>query len=257
MKNIQLSIITLISMGFLGYSGGDIAVVTPYESDDIQNATDAAVPYIEPIEEEVVVVPNPTPTPIVQIPTPQPKPQPKKSIYSNGFYVGLGITGTRYNGSCKCTTSTSSIPTKVTNRETNIALLGRVGYDFNQYIGIEVRGMKSIAREKDFSLSHIGLFLKPMIPIGNITNFYTLIGVAKTKTNGNIPKVDAESIAYGGGFEIDLSKDVPKNGRYSREFNGKGDQESGIGLFIDYERLVAKKSSPDLDSISAGVTYDF
>jgi len=58
-------------------------------------------------------------------------------------------------------------------------------------------------------------------------------------------------------LEVDLSKDTPKEGRYSRVFDGKGDQEKGIGLFFDYERLIVKKNSPDLDTLSAGVTYDF
>jgi len=247
MKNIQLSIITLISMGFLGYGGGDIAVVTPYESNDISMAIDEAVPYIEP---------TPTPTPIIQIPIKKVF-KPKKEINPSGFYVGLGITGNRYKGSCKCTTPTNSIPTKITNKERNLGVLGRVGYDFNPYFGIEARGIRSVAEDNDFKLSHIGLFLKPMIPIGNITNLYGILGVAKTKVTGNIPKVDAESVAFGGGLEFDLSKDIPKDGRYSRSFDGKGDQEKGVGFFLDYERLVVKKNTPDLDSISAGVSYDF
>ncbi len=64
-------------------------------------------------------------------------------------------------------------------------------------------------------------------------------------------------MAYGAGVELDLSEDVPRNGRYSRDFDGEGDQEQGIGLFIDYERLVAEKNTPNLDTFTAGVTYDF
>ncbi len=246
MRNIQLSIITLISMGFLGYGGGDIAEVTPYESNDINMAIEEATPYIEP---------TPTPTPIIlKVVKPQ-----KKEIIPSGFYVGLGITGNRYKDSCKCTTATSTslITQKITNKESNLALLTRVGYDFNPYIGIEARGIRSIADDNDFKLSHIGLFLKPMIPIGDITNLYGILGMAKTKVTGNIPRVDTESVAFGGGLEFDLSKDVPKEGRYSRKFDGKGDQEKGVGFFLDYERLVVKKDAPNLDTLSAGVSYDF
>ncbi len=59
------------------------------------------------------------------------------------------------------------------------------------------------------------------------------------------------------GIEIDISKDVPKKGRYNRPFDGHGDQESGLGLFLDYERMVVKEDAPRLDSVSAGLTYDF
>ncbi len=249
MKNIQLSIITLISTGFLCYGGGDIAEVTPYESNDINMAIEEATPYIEP-------TPTSIPTPIIKK-IPQKVVKLKKGINPSGFYVGLGITGSRYKDSCKCTTPTNSIPTKITNKERNLAILTRVGYDFNPYIGIEARGIRSVAEDDDFKLSHIGLFLKPMIPIGDITNLYGILGVAKTKVTGNIPKVDAESAAFGGGLEFDLSKDIPKEGRYSRKFDGKGDQEKGVGFFLDYERLVVKKNTPDLDTLSAGVSYDF
>jgi len=69
--------------------------------------------------------------------------------------------------------------------------------------------------------------------------------------------VNAKSFAWGFGAEVDLTSDEPKEGRYNREFDGQGDQESGLGLFIDYERLVAKSNAPDLDTINTGISYDF
>jgi len=96
-----------------------------------------------------------------------------------------------------------------------------------------------------------------MLPVGNSTNIYGLIGAGKTKTKGSMPHVDSKSLALGAGIEVDLSRDIPKNGRYSRNFDGHGDQEKGVGLFVDYERMVAKKHAPILDAVSAGVTYDF
>jgi len=240
MKNIKLSIITLIFLGTFCYGGGDIYhTVTPYEQEDIQLAQDAVV---EPVIPKPIVI-----KPIVQ----ETKPIKKeiKEISPSGFYVGLGITGSRYDSNCNC-------PTK-SDIENSIAVVGRVGYDFNPYIGIEARGMKSIAYDSGASITHAGLFLKPMLPIGQLTNLYALLGASKTKTTGNLTQVDAEGLAMGGGVEVDLSKDTPKEGRYSRPFDGKGDQEKGIGLFLDYERLIMKKNSPDLDTLSAGVTYDF
>jgi opacity protein-like surface antigen len=99
-----------------------------------------------------------------------------------------------------------------------------------------------------------------MLPVGNTTNIYGLVGLAKTKVksnNGKTPKVNADGLALGIGMEMDLSKDIPKDGRYSRSFDGQGDQEKGLGLFVDYERMLVKKNAPDLDAVSAGVTYDF
>jgi OOP family OmpA-OmpF porin len=241
-------------MTLLGYSGGDITEVTAYETYDTSKALEEATPYIE---YEPVTLATPTPSPIVEM-EPVTKFPTKKQIYPSGFYVGLGITSNNYNDSCKCGDTPNSIHTKArTIRESKYGVLGRVGYDFNRYVGIEARLLRNISDGDDFSLSHMGLFVKPMYPIGNITNIYALLGFAKTTIKGNIPKMDTESMAYGAGVELDLSEDVPRNGRYSRDFDGEGDQEQGIGLFIDYERLVAEKNTPNLDTFTAGVTYDF
>jgi len=55
--------------------------------------------------------------------------------------------------------------------------------------------------------------------------------MAKTKTSGGYPKVDSESLALGVGWVWYL-KDRPKSGKYSRNFDGPGDQERGFGLFL-------------------------
>jgi len=97
-----------------------------------------------------------------------------------------------------------------------------------------------------------------MYPISNDVNVYALGGYAKTTTDGDgRQRVDSNSFAWGAGLEYDLGSDTAKEGRYDRAFDGYGDQESGFGLFADYERLIQKSGSPDLDTINVGVTYDF
>ena len=241
MKNIKLSIIALISIGTLTYAGGEFSIITPYEKEDIALATDAVEEPI--VVEPTVVKPKLTPPPQVT-----PKVEPK-DITPSGFYAGLGITGVRYDTACNCKVGAGT--------EKSVAIIGRVGYDFNRYIGIEARGVRTIAKDDGAKISHTGLFIKPMVPIMNYTNLYALIGASKTSTKGELQEVSAEGLALGGGLEVDLSTDRAKEGKYSREFDGEGDQERGVGLFIDYERLIVKENSPDIDTISAGVTYDF
>ena len=236
----KLSIIAIIFIGTLSYAGGEFSIITPYETKDIELATDA-------VEEEVVVKPQPIVIKPKVIPPPV-KSKPK-DINPSGFYAGLGITGIRYDTACKCKNGSGS--------DDNIALVGRVGYDFNRYIGIETRGMKTIAQEDGAKVSHIGLFVKPMVPIMNYTNIYALIGAAKTSTTGKLQNISAEGLALGAGVEVDLSTDKAKDGKYSREFDGEGDQEKGLGLFLDYEKLIVKDNAPDIDTVSLGVTYDF
>ena len=238
MKNIKLSLMVLMALGTFAYAGGDLVTVSPYETEDVEIAEEA---YVEPIVEPVVI--EPTPAPVVVAP------KPVKDIYANGFYAGLGIAASRYETNCNCAAKSGIDKT--------VGVMARVGYDFNKYVGIEARGIKTNWKADGGQVSHAGLFLKPMVPIGDATNIYALVGMAKTKTTGHLRTTDAETVALGAGVEVDLSKDTPKDGRYNRAFDGKGDQEKGLGLFADYERMVVKAGAPDLDAVSAGVTYDF
>ena len=239
MKNIKLSLIALMALGTFAYAGGDLVTVSPYETEDVELAEEA---YVEPAPVVEPVV-TPIPEPVVVTP------KPVKDIYANGFYAGLGIATSRYETNCNCATKSGV--------DTTVGVMARVGYDFNKYVGIEARGIKTNWKADGGQVSHAGLFLKPMVPVGDATNIYGLVGVAKTKTTGHLRTTDAEAVALGAGVEVDLSKDTPKDGRYNRAFDGKGDQEKGLGLFADYERMVVKSGAPDLDAVSAGVTYDF
>ena len=193
MKNIKLSITALIAIGNMVYAGGDIAPVTYYQTND---AMEASVAYeemsvaptyveestVEPIYEPSEPVYEPKPV-VVEVPTPKsppkvverPIPVPISSpqgISPSGFYAGLGITGSRYQSSCDCPTDSSSGSLGVqsykkqsSGKENNVALLARIGYDFNRYIGLEFRGMKTVGSTNNADISHVGLFLKPMLPI--------------------------------------------------------------------------------------------
>jgi OOP family OmpA-OmpF porin len=241
MKNSKLSFIAFVTLTTLAHAGGDFEVVTPYESEDIKNVEEMVV---EEVVQPVVKTPVIVETAVVE------EPKNLKSIYANGFYAGLGITATRYKTSCRSRCANAGI-------DKTIGILGRVGYDFNQYIGLEARGIKTSLKDNGGTVKHAGVFIKPMLPIGDKSNLYGLVGLAKTTTQGKLQRTDAETLALGAGIEVDLSKDSPKDGRYNREFDGQGDQEKGIGLFVDYEKMVVKSGAPALDALSAGLTYDF
>jgi len=253
MKNIKLSMAALLAMSSLSFAGGDFTVVTPYEVEDVVMAEEA---YVEPeiveayVEPKIEVIPEPAPVVVApKVKAVEPVPVPVKNIKANGFYAGLGIAGARYSTSCKgCSNS---------GEDKTAGLMARVGYDFNKYVGLEARGLKTNWKSEGGKVEHAGVFVKPMIPVGDATNVYGLVGLAKTKTKGYLQKTDSKSLALGAGVEVDLSADTPKDGRYGRAFDGKGDQEKGVGVFVDYERMVVKSSAPHLDAVSAGVTFDF
>jgi OOP family OmpA-OmpF porin len=278
MKNLKLSLITVVLLGGISYGGGEFITPTTYEIEDEVVAEEFFVEepiyeeevyvepkpvYVEPQSDYIVPTPKsvPIPEPVVIKPKPvvvlppvvkvRPKPKPK-NISTNGFYAGIGITGVKYENNCKCKNGL-----KAKNKDTTYGIVGRVGYDFNEYIGVEARGSRTDWDNDGSKVKHAGVYVKPMLPIGNSSNLYGLVGVAKTTVNGRMPTVNAEGLALGVGVEVDLSKDSPKDGKYARDFDGHGDQETGLGVFVDYERMHVKSNSPDLDAISAGVTYDF
>ena len=249
MKQVKLSIIAILAMGSFAYAGGDIAPVTEFETEDAA----LAETYVEPtVEEEYVApveTPAPAPAPIAVKPKPVPV-VPVKNIKANGFYAGLGIAGAQYKSNCDSTCSKSG-------KDKTVGVMARVGYDFNKYVGLEARGIRTNWKADGGKVKHAGIFVKPMYPVTDATNVYGLVGVAKTKTDGHLQKTNAETLALGAGVEVDLSADRAKEGRYNRAFDGQGDQEKGLGVFLDYERMAVKSGAPDLDAVSAGVTYDF
>jgi len=249
MKKLNILLAATVAVSSLAYAGGDILPLELEEEEVYVPVEEYIAPVVEPIPEPIpepvakpVVV---TPQPVVVTPTPV-----VESILPLGLYVAAGLVGARYDPNCGCAGKGDT--------DSTAGLMGRVGYDFNEYVGLEGRGMRTNWKSEGGKLKHAGLFLKPMYPVSNDFNLYGLAGYAKTTTEGTTRRrVDAETFAWGGGLEYDLGSDKAREGRYSRVFDGYGDQEHGWGLFADYERLVQKSGSPDLDTVSAGITYDF
>jgi len=241
MKKLNIVFATTVAVSNLVYAGGDILPAV-FETEEVYVPVEKPVEVVAPVAEvvEPVVIPQPVPIPV----------EPLKEIIPLGLYAGLGLTLARYNPSCGCAITGDVDKTA--------GVIGRVGYDFNQFIGVEARGIRTNWNSNGGKFKHYGAFVKPMYPIGDSVNAYGLAGLASTKTEGTSRQLmDVEGFAWGAGLEYDLGADSAKKGRYSRDFDGYGDQEGGWGLFADYERLFQKSGSPDLDTISAGVTYDF
>ncbi len=231
-------IITSLSINLL-YGGGDILPLSVDREEIIPSESDIGLSEKKPFTLPASAKKSTT---LIS--------HPKKNIHPLGLYIAAGVTAARYDPNCTCLMKGSVDKTA--------GLIGRIGYDFNQYFGVEARGVKTKWSSEGGDLEHYGAFLKPMYPLSNAVNIYGVAGYAKTKTPGvTRRKVDTEALAWGLGLEYDLGADTPKEGRYAREFDGYGDQERGWGLFVDYERLVQKSGSPDFDTINVGITYDF
>jgi len=139
----------------------------------------------------------------------------------------------------------------------------RLGYDFNNYFGIEARGLRTFGNNVFSKVTHYGLYLKPQYHFADQANVYGLLGYGHTVvdyTNGirssHNPK---NGLSFGGGIEYDFGKDKPLEGVYDRVFDGQGDQEKGWGMWIDVQHLLRNEGVMHTDSniVSVGITYDF
>lgn len=179
-----------------------------------------------------------------------------ETVNPNPWYVGVGFIWGRFHG---CNNG-------CVYEDVTYGAMVRGGYEWNQYIGVEARAMRTFWGEDTLGgerLQHVGLFVKPSYPLGEDTNVYGLLGYGWTKTitdNQYLPKIDEKGFSWGIGFEYDFSDkddDFDEDTYYDRTFDGQADQEKGWGLFVDYQRLMVKSGMPDLDVISIGITYDF
>ena len=178
--------------------------------------------------------------PATSEPLPVPAPAPVAS--SAPFYAGLGLVAAKLSIDC------ADHP-NCHYEDVTYGIMARVGYDFNDYFGLEARYARTFWDKGPFGgtpLEHYGIFLKPQLPLGKKANLYGLIGYGKTKNLGNgyrLTYLKSESgVSAGIGFEYQLSDK---------------EDRAGWNLFFDYQRLLVKSSAPDLDMISAGVKYKF
>jgi OOP family OmpA-OmpF porin len=209
MKKTTLSIVALIALSSQSYAGGDILPVQEYEAETIVVEVEPAVKVVEPVVKEVKPeVVAPLAAALVED--------------NSNWYVGAGlVAGRTKNIDCE---------------DITYGLMAKVGYDFNEYVGVEARGLVTNWEYEGSKIKHVGAFVKPQYPLSEDINLYGLVGYAKTTTS-HVQNIDETGLAYGAGVEYALSDDM--------------------NMFVDYERLIDKSNLPDLEALSLGVSFDF
>lgn len=175
----------------------------------------------------------------------------------SSFYLGIGFSTANFkacDGDC-------------TYEDKTYGGILRAGYDFNEYIGIEARVLRTFLDKGPFGgapLQHMGIYVKPQYPLGDRFNIYGLLGYGYTENLGNGARLSYFDSDYGFsvglGMEYDLSDkqgDFLKTVIYNREFDGHADQGRGWSLFLDYQYLLTKSNVPDMFVVSFGLKYDF
>jgi OOP family OmpA-OmpF porin len=173
------------------------------------------------------------------------------------IYIGIGaIAAFISRDACPCADEGSEI------EDHRYGGVVRAGWDFNQYVGIEARALKTFGSDTFSTTEHYGLYLKPQYHVADQVNVYGLLGYGRTTVdydNGiKSSHNPSNGFSYGAGFEYDLSQDTSE-GNYARVFDGQGDQEKGWGLWLDFQHLLNNEGPMHTDNniITGGITYDF
>ncbi len=184
---------------------------------------------------------------------------PIETIDPSPWYLGAGIVWAKLAG--------CDLQPGCTYEDATYGAMVRGGYDYNEYIGVEARYIRTFLDEGPHGgtpLAHAGLFLKPQYPVSERVNLYGLLGYGYTENLGNGARLhyfDSDwGFSAGAGIEYDLSDregDKIENGDYDRVFDGYADQGKGWSLFLDYQRLLIDSDVPDMDAVSLGLRYDF
>jgi len=185
------------------------------------------------------------------------KPEPREDYnqtQSVEWYAGLGLNMTTTTGDdCE---------------DITYGFTAKVGYDYNQYIGVEGRAVQTNWEYEGAKVKHAGIFVKPMLPINEGLSLYGLLGYG-TVSVGDKKDYSDSGLAWGVGlnYYFDDEEKIQEH-HYTQTQKSQEDANQtkeqikeadgrGLGIFVDYERLLEKSDAPDFDTISVGVSYDF
>ncbi|MFT7880898.1 MAG: porin family protein [Sulfurimonas sp.] len=191
----------------------------------------------------------------------------------NPWYIGLGLVWANDSRDCYCYDLQGEVRDLVRGEDDNWGGIVRVGYDFNQYFGLEGRYLNASVLDGFFDTTHYGIYAKPKMPVGESVNIYGLLGYGHTEVDTDCGELhdtySKNGFAYGIGMEYDLSSKEDDYEHYKnrangvptfdRPFDGHADQEVNWGVWIDYQRLLHEEGPDNItsDIVSFGVTYDF
>jgi len=151
--------------------------------------------------------------------------RPAARVSNKNAFLAFGVSSVRLSD------STGSV--------SPFNVYGRLGYDFNRYIGIGFEGGGTLLEDDfqsvDFGINTLFGYLRLVAPIGDKSKIYAMVGPANVRlrasTGAGSLSVDDDDTAYGIGFE--------------REFDG-------YGMTIDYISYYSNQGV-DVEGLSIGL----
>jgi len=227
------SIVAIAALSTLSFAGGDINPITVFDTEPI-----VEIP-VEPVYVEPVYV-EPTPDPVVVEAPPVVVHTPPKVIKVPevvtpvaaaplGLYIAGGLTDVAVNSAGRANFFTNKV-----GQDRQIGFTGRLGYDFMDYLGAELRGTYGVAKTGGTKFKQVGAYLKPNYDVMNDLNLYGLLGASKT--NGINTGVNT-GFSYGAGLDYAIS--------------------DKISVFSDVLNYMKKSNTASQWGLTLGAAYQF
>jgi len=219
------SIVAIAALSGMSFAGGMI-MEPAYENEIVE------IP-VEPIVEEVVeqvVEQVVEPKKEVVIETPKKKEVVvEKPAQPSGLYIAGGLTDVAV-----ATNNRASLFKDKKGQDRQIGFTGKLGYDFMDYLGAELRGTYGIAKDNGSKFKQIGAYLKPNYDVTDEINLYGLLGASKT----NAGVGSDTGFSYGAGLDYAIPS-------------------SNISVFTDVVNYMKKKNTASQWGLTLGAAYQF
>ena len=210
------SIVAIIALSSMSFAGGDI---------------------IEPVfEQETVVVPvEPVVVPAPPVVKAAPVVVAPVVAEALGLYIAGGITGIAARGDDR-----ANLFSEEENQDRQLGFTGRLGYDFMDFLGAEVRGTAALSKDNDGidKFKQIGAYLKPNYDVTDALNLYGLVGASQANLANPSDMDDKETgLSYGLGLDYSVSDTV--------------------SVFTDVVNYMKKDDTNSLWGLTVGAGYQF
>ena len=224
------SIVVIAALTSMSFAGG--MIMEPAVENEEPYVPVEPVPAPEPLPLPLPV-PDPKPDP-KPIPVPVPKPVEPKPVpvvaKPLGLYIAGGVTdvGIRPNGKI-------NLFKKTVGQDRQVGITGRLGYDFMDFLGAELRGTYGIAKDapSKSKFKQVGGYLKPNYDVTDAINLYGLLGASKT----NYGVGSTTGFSYGAGLDYGISDKV--------------------SVFTDVVNYMAKSKTAAQWGLTLGAAYQF